>query len=176
VVQLRPFAEHDAPALAAIWTDPEIRARNTVPEPSEEAAREWVARSARLAAGGEAWEWAITDGSSGELAGRMALKEIDWEHRRAVVAVWVASRSRGKRFAARSLRLAAAHAFENGIGRIHAECEVDNEASLHSLLAAGMRHEGTLRAYFVTNAGLAVDAHALGMLPEDLATAPALAP
>lgn len=173
-MQLRPFSEEDAPALAAIWADPSIRARNTVPEPSPAAARDWVARSAARAEAGEAWEWAIVDAASGELAGRMALKEIDWTHRRAVVATWVAARFRGRRFAARSLRLAAAHAFDHGIGRVHAECELDNEASVRSLLAAGMRHEGTLRAYFVTNAGERVDAHVLGMVPEDLRAAPAL--
>src|SRR5665213_2589062 len=77
VVNLRAFTEADAPALAAIWRDPDIRAHNDVPEPAEEAARAWVARSAARAAGGEAWEWAIVDAGSGELAGRRALKEID---------------------------------------------------------------------------------------------------
>jgi RimJ/RimL family protein N-acetyltransferase len=173
VVELRPFSESDAPALAAIWADPSIRARNTVPEPDEEAARAWVVRSAALAADRVAWEWAIVDRGTGELAGRMALKQIDWTHRRAVVATWVAAPFRGRRFAGRALRLAAAQAFGHGMMRVHAECEADNEASVRSLIAAGMRREGTLRAYFVTNAGGQVDAHVLGMLPEDLAAAPA---
>jgi RimJ/RimL family protein N-acetyltransferase len=143
-----------------------------VPAPAEEAARAWVASSAALAADREAWEWAIVDRSSGELAGRVALKRIDWTHRRAIVATWVAAPFRGRRFAGRALRLAAAHAFDHGMMRLHAECEADNEASVRSLVAAGMRREGTLRAYFVTNAGEKVDAHVLGMLPEDLAAAP----
>jgi RimJ/RimL family protein N-acetyltransferase len=173
VVQLRAFSERDAPALAAIWRDPAIRARNEVPEPSEEAARKWVARSAARSAAGEAWEWAIVDASTNELAGRRALKEINWAQRRAVAASWVAPRSRGKQFAARSLRLAAAHAFAYGLVRIHAECETDNEAAFRSLVAAGMRHEGTLRAYFVTDASVPLDLHVLGMLPDDLAKASA---
>lgn len=173
VVRLRAFSEQDAPALAVIWRDPAIRARNEVPEPSEEAAREWVARSAVRAAAGEAWEWAIVDAGTGELAGRRALKEINWAQRRAVAAGWVGPRSRGNQFAARSLRLAAAHAFAHGLVRIHAECDTDNEASFRSLVAAGMRHEGTLRASFVTDAGVPLDLHVLGMLPEDLADAPA---
>jgi RimJ/RimL family protein N-acetyltransferase len=171
VVQLRAFIDHDAPALAAIWRDPVIRSRNEVPEPSEDAAREWVAGTAAKAAAGEAWEWAIVDASSGDLAGRRALKAINWAHRRAVAATWVAPRFRGRRFAARSLRLAAAHAFEHGLVRIHAECETDNEASMRSVLVAGMRHEGTLRAHFVSDDGVAMDQHVLGMLPEDLAGA-----
>ncbi|MEA2468079.1 MAG: [ribosomal protein S5]-alanine N-acetyltransferase [Thermoleophilaceae bacterium] len=173
VVQLRPFSEQDAPALAAIWTDPEIRARNTVPEPSEDAAREWVARSAARAAAGDAWEWAVVAAASGELAGRFALKEIDWARRRAEAATWVAPRFRGRRFAARSLRLAAAHAFAHGMVRIHAECDTDNEASVRALLAAGMRHEGTLRAWFVPAEGDPLDQHVFGMLPADLAGAAA---
>jgi RimJ/RimL family protein N-acetyltransferase len=170
-VRLRAFCERDAPALALIWRDPAIRARNEVPEPSEEAAREWVGRSAARAAAREAWEWAIVDAGTNELAGRRALKEIDWTQRRAVAASWVAPWSRGKQFAARSLRLAAAHAFTHGLVRIQAECETDNEASFRSLVAAGMRYEGTLRAYFVTPAGVRLDQHVLGMLPEDLAGA-----
>jgi [ribosomal protein S5]-alanine N-acetyltransferase len=174
VVMLRAFTEADAPALAELWRDPAIRDRNEVPEPSEEAAREWVARTLARAAGGEAWEWAIADAGSGELAGRRALKEINWAQRRAVAATWVGPRFRGRRFAARSLRLAAAYAFANGLVRIHAECDIDNEASMRSLLAAGMRHEGTLRAFFVSCDGVPVDQHVLGMLPEDLARAPRL--
>jgi [ribosomal protein S5]-alanine N-acetyltransferase len=173
-VYLRAFSEQDVPALAAIWRDPAIRARNEVPEPSEEAACEWVARSAAKATAGKAWEWAIVDASTDELAGRRALKEVNWGQRRAVAASWVASRFRGKQFAARSLRLAAAHAFANGLVRIHAECDTDNEASFRGLLAAGMRHQGRLRAYFVSAAGVPVDQHVLGMLPGDLANAPAL--
>jgi RimJ/RimL family protein N-acetyltransferase len=170
VVRLRAFAASDAAALAAIWRDPEIRARNSVPGPSVDAAREWVAQSAARAAAGEAWEWAIVDVRSGELAGRLAWKHVDRAQRRAVAAYWVAPSFRGNRFAARALRLAAAHAFEYGLIRIHAECETDNEASVRSLRAAGMRHEGTLRARFVTDAGVALDMHVFGMLPADLAS------
>jgi len=174
VVGLRAFAAEDTRALAAIWSDPAIRARNQVPEPSEVAAREWVAAAAARVSAGHAWEWAIVDAGTGELAGRLALKEINVRQQRAVVATWVGARFRGRHFAARSLRLAAAYAFENGLIRLHAECETDNEASLHSLLAAGMRHEGTLRAYFISEAGVPLDLHVLGMLAEDLASAPEL--
>ena len=174
VVQLRAFSADDASALAVIWKDPAIRARNRIPEPSEDAAREWVKHATARADAGEAWEWAIVDATSGELADRRALKEIDWEQRRAVAASWLDPRHRGKRFAARSLRLAAAHAFAHGIVRLHAECDVDNEASFRSMLAAGMRHEGTLRSYLMSPAGVPIDQHVLGMLPQDLADAPAL--
>jgi RimJ/RimL family protein N-acetyltransferase len=55
--------------------------------------------------------------------------------------------------------------------RVHAECEIDNTASIRSMLAAGMRHEGTLRAFYITPAGEALDQHVFGLLPEDLARA-----
>jgi RimJ/RimL family protein N-acetyltransferase len=173
VVVLREFIADDAPALAAIWSDASIRARNTVPEPTAEAARAWVERVRARGAAGESWEWALVDAESGELAGRRALKDLCWEKRRAVAASWVASRFRGRRFAPRSLRLAAAHAFAQGFVRVHAECETDNTASIRSMLAAGMRHEGTLRAFYITPTGQALDQHVFGLLPEDLATAPA---
>jgi [ribosomal protein S5]-alanine N-acetyltransferase len=174
VVSLRPFADKDAGALAAIWADPAIRARNEVPEPSEEGALRWVAIRAARATAREAWEWAVVDAATGQLAGRRALKDIDWEHRRAVAACWIAQEFRGCQFAARSLRLAAAHAFARGIVRVQAECEADNEASIRSVTAAGMRHEGTLRSYFISNAGACVDAQVFGLVPDDLANAPAL--
>jgi RimJ/RimL family protein N-acetyltransferase len=171
VVRLRAFAAPDAPALAVIWRDPAIRARNRVPEPSEAAARAWIERSAARAATGEAWEWAIVDARTDEVAGRRALKEIDWTRRRATAACWVAPRCRGMQVAARSLRLAAAHAFAHGIARIQAECDLDNHASLRSVAAAGMRYEGTLRAAYVSDAGVPVSQRVYGLGPEDLAGA-----
>lgn len=172
VVSLRPFAASDAPALAAIWGDPAIRARNTVPEPSLEAARSWVAETHARATSGEAWEWAIVDAATSALAGRRALKRIDWARGRAEAASWVAPAFRGRRFAARSLRSAAAFGFSRGLREIYAECEADNLAAHRSVVAAGMRREGVLPAHAVSNAGETVDMCAFAMGPQDLAAAP----
>lgn len=171
-VRLRSFTVEDAPALAAIWADPVIRRRNSVPEPSEAAAIEWVLSCRERFAAGEAWEWAILDAITGQLAGRRALKDLRSGHRRAAAACWVASAFRGRRFAARSLRLVAQYAFGQGIVRIEAACEADNEPAMHSVLAAGMRHEGTLRSYFISNTGVPVDAEMFGLVPSDLAEPP----
>jgi RimJ/RimL family protein N-acetyltransferase len=171
-VLLRAFEAADAAALAEIWRDETIRARNTVPEPNERAARAWVARTNTRPVDGLGVEWAIVDAATNELAGRVALWELVWADRRASAAIWVGSRFRGRRLAPRALRLAAAHAYGLGFERIHAECETDNDASLKALLAAGFRHEATLRLYFRSNAGKQVDAHVLGMLVADLSTAP----
>lgn len=176
VVCIRPFAATDATALAEIWTDATIRARNTVPEPAEETALHWIADHAATAASGVAWEWALVDAVTNTLAGRRALKNIHWGHGRASAACWVAPGFRGRQFAARSLRLAAVHAFSQGLVRIQAECETDNEASIRSVRAAGMRCEGTLRSYFVSNAGAHVDAEMYSLLADDLANAPAFRP
>ena len=173
VVCIRPFAATDAAALVEIWTDPTIRARNTVPQPSEKAALRWIAGHSATAASGEAWEWALVDAATNALAGRRALKGINWGQGRASAACWVAPGFRGRQFAARSLRLAAAHAFSRGLVRVQAECEADNEASMRSVRSAGMRHEGTLRSFFVSNAGAHVDAETYALLADDLANAPA---
>jgi ribosomal-protein-alanine N-acetyltransferase len=174
IVCLRPFLETDAPALVEIWRDPTIRARNTVPEPSEAAAQAWIAGRAAALASCEAWEWALVDAATNALVGRRALKSINWAQGRANAACWIGPEFRGRQFAARSLRLAAAHAFSQGLVRVQAECEADNEASLRSVRTAGMRHEGTLRSFFVSNAGVRVDAEIFGLLADDLANAPAL--
>ena len=173
VVLIRPFVETDAAALTQIWTDATIRARNTVPEPTEEAALSWIAGHVATAAAGAAWEWALVDAATNTLAGRRALKNIHWGHGRASAACWVAPGFRGRQFAARSLRLAAAHAFAEGLVRIQAECEADNTESIRSVRSAGMRHEGTLRSFFVSNAGAHVDAEMYSLLADDLANAPA---
>jgi RimJ/RimL family protein N-acetyltransferase len=174
VIRLRPFVEDDADALLYIWSDPDIRKRNTLPELSPAAARSWVAARAALAADGLAWEWAITDFATGELAGRRSIKQINWAESRAVSAAWVGPALRGRRFSPRSLRLAAGHAFANGLARIQVDCEADNAASIRSALTAGARHEGTLRDYWVTNDGVRATVETFSLLPADLATAPPL--
>ncbi|MFZ0322658.1 MAG: GNAT family protein, partial [Actinomycetes bacterium] len=140
----------------------------------EDAALHWIAGHAAKVASGEAWEWALVDVQTNRLAGRRALKGISWRHGRASAACWVAPKFRGRQFAARSLRLAAAHAFGLGLVRVQAECEADNVASLRSVRSAGMRHEGTLRSFFVSNDGACVDAEMFGLLADDLAAAPPL--
>jgi RimJ/RimL family protein N-acetyltransferase len=173
IVVMRPFAATDADALVEIWRDPSIRLRNTVPEPTAEAAATWIATRADGTASDDVWEWALVDSATNALAGRRALKGIDQRLGRAEAASWVAPEFRGRQFAARSLRLAAAHAFSFGLVRIQAACESDNEASQRSLRSAGMRHEGTLRSFFVSNAGSHVDAEMYSLLPDDLVHAPA---
>lgn len=172
VVLLRPFVPEDADALVDIWQDREIQRRNSLPAAlTTDAARLWVADKLALARDGVAWEWAITDAVTGELAGRRAIKELNWHDRRAVCSVFVAAKFRGRRFAARSLRLAAGHAFSSGMVRVQADCEADNVASIGSVLAAGMQHEGTLRDYFRANDGRQVTAETFSLLPTDLASA-----
>ena len=174
-VVLRPFVPEDADALVSIWQDPEIQRRNTVPSPlTDDSARAWITDKVALARDGLAWEWAISDAVTGELAGRRAIKELNWQDRRAVSSVFVASKFRGRRFAPRSLRLAAAHAFHSGLVRVQADCEADNAASIRSVIAAGMKHEGTLRDYFRTNDGRHATVQTFSMLPADLTSAPPL--
>jgi RimJ/RimL family protein N-acetyltransferase len=172
VVLLRPFEPDDGERLVLIWQDAEIRRRNHIPaEPTPEVARQWVAEKARLAADGIAWEWAVVDAATGELAGRRAVSSLNWSDRRAETSTWIAPEFRGRRLAPRSLRLAAAHAFANGIARIQGDCEVDNRASFRSLQAAGLHHDGTLRSYFVTIQGHRCDVETFSLLPEDLGIA-----
>jgi RimJ/RimL family protein N-acetyltransferase len=162
----------DADALVEIWQDPDIQQRNSLPaELTPEAARAWVADKLAMARDGLAWEWAITDSATDELVGRRAIKELNWHNRRGVCSVFVAAKFRGRRFAARSLRLAAAHAFDSGMSRVQADCEADNAASIRSVLVAGMQHEGTLRDYFRANDGRQVTAETFSLLPSDLASA-----
>jgi RimJ/RimL family protein N-acetyltransferase len=100
VVLLREFVAEDASALASIWADAAIRTRNSVREPTTDAAEQWVHKVPARNAAGRSWEWAIVDVASGALAGRRALKDICWNKRRAAAASWVAPQFRGRRLAA----------------------------------------------------------------------------
>jgi RimJ/RimL family protein N-acetyltransferase len=117
-------------------------------------------------------EWAVVDRTSGLLAGRRALKRIDWDDGSADAAGYVAAAFRGRRFASRSLRLAAAHALESwGIRRIRADCDLDNLASYRSMLRAGMTYTGLLREQ---RGGHLVDVHAFGLSASELKPAVSL--
>lgn len=171
MIRLRAFCASDAPSLVDLWRDPAIRLRNEVPDPELDAAGEWIAKTATKANTGVAWEWAIVDAATGHLAGRRALKGIDRDQGVATAASWVGPTFRGRRFAPRSLRLAAAHAFsEGGLSRIIAECETDNLPALHAMTAAGMHMETTLRGERRSLTGDLVDVHLLAIQPRDLQT------
>lgn len=173
VVCLRPFAAKDAAALATIWLDPRIGARNTVPEPSQAAASDWVQATRQR-------RRQVTHGS-----GRLSTRPPT------ALPAGARLRTSGGSRAARRRRAGlrpssegddsrlghfdwSPYAFARGLIRVQAHCEADNAASVRSVLAAGMRHEGTLRSYFISNAGMPTDTEVFGLVPDDLATSPAL--
>lgn len=171
VALVRPFTADDLPSLVRIVADPEIRDRNHVPEPTDEAVSEWLQTAWRRAAEGAAVQFAVCDAATGQLAGRRGLR-IDAQARRASVGCWLDPQWRGRRLAPRSARLVAAWAFEHWpVDRIGAECDTDNHASYRSLTAAGFQVDGLLRSYSLGNDGRRRDQYAFSLLPADLAAA-----
>jgi RimJ/RimL family protein N-acetyltransferase len=95
--------------------------------------------------------------------------EVDWDNRRAELAVWVAAQYRGRGMARRSLALTGRWLLtECGFERVGLLVEPSNLASLNAALAAGFTNEGVLRGYTVER-GRRVDSVALSIVRADLA-------
>lgn len=147
-ILIRAYQQSDADALVEAWRDADIQKRNNVPKPDKQAAKDWVAKCHQEAEHGLHANWAIIEKASGLFVGHRAIKNFDWRKGRASTGAWLIPAARGKGYAPASMRLAAEFVLCNWpIGRIQAECDVDNYASFRSLTKAGMEHEGVARAY-----------------------------
>lgn len=158
VVVVRPFAPHDAPAVAAACQDPLIQQYcYYVPSPYALAdAEEFIARARRALLTGTAVECAIcADGrrderapfAPGELLGAVNL-DLFPERQAAETGYWVRREARGRGVAAAALRLVVAWAFEVvGVERLELMTETSNVPSQRLAERLGFRREGVARGY-----------------------------
>jgi RimJ/RimL family protein N-acetyltransferase len=166
VVLLRPFEQTDVEALMLIVSDPDIRKRNHVPEPTVGAVSDWIARELRRQMRGESITWAVCDATSGALAGRRTLRDVNLKEGTAETGAWIDPALRGCRFAGRSLLLVCDEATGIGIQRVRAFCDVDNLAAYFSLSRV-MTHEGIARGLHLLDDGTRLDQHAFARLASD---------
>lgn len=147
-VEIRPFTATDVPRLLTIVRDPEIVRFSDLPDVwrTEPGALEYVCSLPDLASRGRRIDLAIGTPGSGALIGHVALRGIDWRKGRAGVGTWLASESRGRGIAGKSLRLLAAWAFsELGLQRLDADPDWNNVASQRMLERIGFEREGWAR-------------------------------
>jgi RimJ/RimL family protein N-acetyltransferase len=165
-VVLRPWQIELAPALAAIATDPAMRAWSSLPQGGEQDAVTWV----REAQGSDdALPWAIHDATTGELLGGIALHQLDPTNSRCEVGYWVAPYARGRGVASRAVRAATTHAFDQvGVERVVLYHAVENLASCGVARNAGFALEGTMRRGYRYPDGELHDEHIHARLRDDI--------
>lgn len=144
---LRPWRPEDAPAVHAAFQDPVLRQWHIRSCDSAEEAAGWIAQWERGWADEREAQWAVVDGSTDELLGRAALRQILLGDGVAEVAYWTVARARGRGVAARATAALAHWAFEEvGFHRLELTHATANEASCRVAGKAGFALEGTKRS------------------------------
>jgi RimJ/RimL family protein N-acetyltransferase len=169
-VGLRFTAQRDIPEiLIAYQEDPQLHVPigKRRPPSGAELGQELEAAPAKRAQGIRAG-LAILELPGDECRGEVTVQEIDWDHARASLGIWVAPGARGRGLARRALRLAARWLFDAcGLQRIAVLTDPDNEPMLRAARAAGFVEEGVLRSYG-RERGTRGDMAVLSLLPSDL--------
>ncbi len=142
---LRFTAERDIPEiLIAYQDDPELHIRlgQRRPPSGAQLGQQLEAAPAKRAQGIRA-SLAILELPSDECRGEITIQEIDWDHARASLGIWVAPAARDRGIARRALRLAAQWLFHaGGLKRIVLLTDADNGPMLRAARAAGFLDEG----------------------------------
>jgi len=144
---LRPWLPSDAATVLAAYADPGIRHWHRRGIASEEEARELIERW------NHGWEnettacWAVLAGERAEVAGRVAIRDVDLELGQGEVGYWVLPAARGSGIAVRAVQEASRWALDVlGLHRLGLGHSVANTASCRVAGKAGFRLEATLRS------------------------------
>jgi RimJ/RimL family protein N-acetyltransferase len=141
-IELRPWADDDAPAVMTAYADPDIRRWHVRGLDSIDEAREMITAWRRAWAQERRLEWAVAE-TGGAMLGRLALKDLVLFDGIAEIAYWTVPAARGRGLAPRALAVASAWAFEVGFRRLELEHSTQNRASCRVAEKAGFGWEGT---------------------------------
>jgi RimJ/RimL family protein N-acetyltransferase len=138
---LRRMMLADVPALHAILSDPEaMRYWSTLPHDSLAVTEAWVAQTIARVEAGEADDLVVLLG--GVVIGKVGL----WQDHE--IGVILAPSAWGRGYAQEALRATIERAFAQGSGRILADIDPRNTASLRLFEGLGFRHSGSAKATF----------------------------
>jgi RimJ/RimL family protein N-acetyltransferase len=169
-VALRLATERDIPeVLIAHQDDPELHRRLglTRPPSGAELGRRVEGGPTDRATGAALWLTIVSAGSD-ECIGQIDVRDIDWDHSRAELSIWVATAHRGRGVAAAALGLIGRWLVGAcGLARIQLVTEPGNEALRAAARTAGFVEEGVLRGY-VRERGRRVDMTMLSLIASDL--------
>lgn len=147
-LRLRPLCAADAPALLALYADPDVMRHWIHPPWSALAQAQAAIEEARHElASGRALHLAIEMRVDGRLAGSCALYDIAPAQRRATLGYLLAAPYWGRGLAREALDALLGHGIGTlGLQRIEAEVTPDNVASQSLLARLGFRREARLPA------------------------------
>jgi RimJ/RimL family protein N-acetyltransferase len=177
--QLRQAAERDIPEiLIGHQDDPRLSESLGLDRPPSgaELGRRIDREAGERAAGAGAW-LTILDGpgTSGSdiCRGQVEVADVDWDHLRAGLSIWVAPADRGRGLAAGALALAGRWLLEVcGMMRVELYAEPHNQPLARAAVRAGFVAEGVMRGY-VRVRGRRTDAAVLSLIRADLDRGPA---
>ncbi|GAA3068158.1 GNAT family N-acetyltransferase [Pseudonocardia yunnanensis] len=140
---LRPWQSSDVSAVAAAYSDPDIRywhARSMTEAEARVWIDSWPVRWAQESGAG----WAIADEAG--LLGQISLRRLYLSDGIAEVSYWVVPAARGRRVATRALSALTSWAFHRlGLHRLEVNHSTMNSASCRVAESAGYAMEGTKR-------------------------------
>lgn len=162
-VELRSVRDQDAPALLAVFGDPEVtRFWSSAPLPDLAAARTLVVDIRAGFRERRFFQWGVA--FERELIGTCTLIHLDRDHRRAEVGFALRRASWGRGLASEALGVLLGFAFDTlALHRLEADADPKNDRSLRVLERQGFRREGHLRERWHVG-GEVQDAVFLGLL------------
>ncbi|MFJ1756169.1 GNAT family N-acetyltransferase [Kitasatospora sp. NPDC088134] len=144
---LRPWSPDDAPAVLAVYQDPEIQRWHVQRADSLAEAAAWIADWHGGWAAESGAHWAVTDARTDALLGRAALKRLSFADGSAELAYWTAPAARGRGSCPRAVEAVVAWAFGSaGFQRLGLQHAVANTASCRVAEKTGFAAEGVLRS------------------------------
>jgi ribosomal-protein-alanine N-acetyltransferase len=169
-VVLRDYFERDIPEiLIAYQDDPHLHALTGADRPptgaelGSRAERELAARAA-----GERATLTILEPGSDTCRGQLRVDDVDWDHARAGLTIWLAPEVRGRGLGRRTLRLATEWLLGAcRLARVEVLADPANVPVINAAQAAGFVREGVLRGY-ERRRGARVDAVVMSLIPADL--------
>ncbi len=169
-VALRDYQERDIPEiLIAYQDDPRLHERNSEDRPptgaelGSRAEREAAARAA-----GERATLTVVEPGDDTCRGQVRVENVDWDHRRAGLTIWLAPQLRGRHLGRGALRLAGEWLLRScGLARLEIMAEPGNLPAIRAAEAAGFVREGVLREY-QRKRGKGVDMVIMSLIPADL--------
>lgn len=141
---LRPMRQEDAPALFAIYGDPEVmRYAGDEPFPDEATIVVMLQSVARLLAAGESLEWAVVERASGQLVGTCGLHGFDQATDAAEVGCLLARTAWGRGLMREALLTLFRYAQDElGVRLLRADIDAPNLRSIRLFAGLGFVHTG----------------------------------